>query len=241
VSPTARSNKARKERERKARQDAKRLERQRKRGPRDGLIERETETREQRHRYLIVCEGEKTEPNYFRAFPEYTLVYAIQVEGAGANTTSVVERAIELRDEVGGYEDDEVWAVFDRDSFPPERFNEALLLAKNRGIRVAYSNEAFELWYLLHFAYRDTGLSRTQYKSKLTRSLGERYRKNSEQMYDKLLPMQEQAIQNASRLLASHTPLVPESCNPSTTVHLLVLRLNGTPADDEAEILDNLI
>ncbi len=241
MSPTSRSIKARKERERKARQEAKRLVRQRRRGPRDGLIQRETGTREQRHRYLIVCEGAKTEPNYFRAFTENIVVHEIRVEGAGANTTSVVERAIELRDEDEGYEENEVWSVFDRDSFPAERFNEALGLAKREGIRVAYSNEAFELWYLLHFAYRDTGLSRTQYKSKLTRHLGETYRKNSEHMYGKLLPLQEQAIKNATRLLASHDPLVPERGNPSTTVHLLVLRLNGTIAVDETEILDNLI
>jgi hypothetical protein len=39
----------------------------------------------------------------------------------------------------------EVWCVFDKDSFLPQDFNGAIQLAKSNRIRVAYSNEAFEL------------------------------------------------------------------------------------------------
>jgi hypothetical protein len=42
-------------------------------------------------RFLIVCEGEKTEPNYFRTFPENPEVYdAIDIYGTGYNTVSLV-------------------------------------------------------------------------------------------------------------------------------------------------------
>ncbi|MBW2257627.1 MAG: RloB domain-containing protein, partial [Deltaproteobacteria bacterium] len=116
-----------------------------------------------------------------------------------------------------------------------------LSMAKREGIRIAYSNEAFELWYILHFDYMDAGVSRGQYSSMLAARLGEPYRKNSEDIYEKILPLQGKAIRNATRLLASHDPLVPEHCNPSTTVHLLVQCLNGNPAADEDDILDNLI
>src|SRR4051812_24536345 len=107
---------------------------------------RRADNREESHRFLLVCEGEKTEPNYFRAFRVPGL--DLRVHGAGDNTKNLVLIADELRSQD---EYDQVWCVFDRDSFPADRFNAALEMAQSRGIRVAYSNEAFELWYLLHF------------------------------------------------------------------------------------------
>ena len=92
--------------------------------------------------FLIVCEGERTEPNYFRAFRLAGDVRGIDVRGEGYNTTRLVEAAIEYARQ-GDY--DQVWCVFDRDSFPAQNFNEAIALAERQGFQVAYSNEAFEL------------------------------------------------------------------------------------------------
>ena len=63
---------------------------------------------------LIVCEGTKTEPNYFKSFPKSVgqFVFDIQTEGTGMNTLNVVDKAIELRDS-SDQEYDRVWAVFD--------------------------------------------------------------------------------------------------------------------------------
>ncbi len=173
--------------------------------------------------FLIVCEGEKTELNYFRRFRVRADVKK-EVLGLGDNTLSLVERTCELKQQ-DEYTD--VWVVFDRDSFPPERFNEAIALAHRRDIKVAYSNEAFELWYWLHFDYQDTGISRANYKAKLTKRLGFPYEKNALGMYDCLLPRQPDAIRNARRLLDAYGPAHnPERDNPCTTVHLLVQELN---------------
>ena len=170
--------------------------------------------REEVETFLITCEGEKTEPNYFRKFRVPHKV--IQVEGLGDHTLSLVKKTLALKKE-GDY--DQVWVVFDRDSFPKQRFNSAIELARNENIRVAYSNEAFELWYLLHFHYYDTGLSRKAYSGMLTKLLGYTYRKNSETIYDDLLDKQEDAIHNAKKLLVQYAHPNPERDNPSTTVH----------------------
>ena len=175
-----------------------------------------------RQRILIVCEGEKTEPNYFRHFP-LPSDSIVEVQGVGANTVGLVEEALRLRK---GARYDQVWCVFDRDSFPPENFNAALQLAEYNNIRVAYSNEAFELWYVLHFDYLDTGISRADYKTSLNERLGHKYEKNSESMYAEIYKRQPDAIRNAKRLLAQYNPTNPVSDNPSTTVHLLVEQLN---------------
>lgn len=59
-----------------------------------GFRPRPTPGREQRQRFLIVCEGEKSEPAYFRA--GYAPV--AHVHGAARDPVGVVEKAIELRD-----------------------------------------------------------------------------------------------------------------------------------------------
>ena len=51
---------------------------------------------EERKYYLIVCEGEKTEPNYFKAFQKHLppKIQTIKIVGEGKNTINVVESAI---------------------------------------------------------------------------------------------------------------------------------------------------
>lgn len=172
---------------------------------------------------LIVCEGSKTEPNYFRRFPVTSL--SVEVVGSGSETESVVSHAESLvRRSQNRY--DQVWCVFDRDSFPPERFNRALERAVRRGFHVAWSNECFEIWYILHFCYLDAAVSRDTYNERLSGHLSVSYRKNSVDIFDRLLPRVQEALRNAKRLRASYSQsgqlLNPEKANPATTVDLLV-------------------
>lgn len=187
---------------------------------RGGYEQRRVGTRALRKRFLIVCEGEKTEPGYFRNFRVPKEI--IDIHGLGRNTRSLVEKAIELG-AAGNF--DQIWCVLDKDSFSDDLFNSALQLAANHGIQVAYSNEAFELWYLLHYHYYNTGITRQQYIEKLDDLLGSKYRKNYPGMYDLLQPLQTTAIRNAAQLLATYAPSQPARDNPSTTVHLLVQEL----------------
>ncbi|MBW4594514.1 MAG: RloB family protein [Brasilonema angustatum HA4187-MV1] len=188
-----------------------------------GYHERKVNTREIRQRYLIVCEGEKTEPNYFRSFRVPKKVAEIHVQGRGENPSKLVESAKELKKQ-DDY--DQVWCVFDRDSWTVEDFKNAINNAEVQGFKVAYSNEAFELWYVLHFEFLHTGIPRNDYKKKLTSLLRQPYKKNSDTIYDELFEKQYIAIQNAEKLLKQYEPHNPEKDNPSTTVHLLVQELN---------------
>ena len=189
-------------------------------------------SRSKLERFLIVCEGSKTEPNYFRCFRVPKDVIALDVRGIGENTINLVKEAIKLKKNDGDY--DQVWCVFDKDSFPIENFNKALELAEDNDIKVAYSNEAFEIWYILHFDYRDTAMSRQEYQDVLTQKLrnaklidlNKQYRKNDNNMYEYLEKLQSQAIKNSKRLLEQYNPPQPAIDNPSTTVHLLVEELN---------------
>ena len=178
-----------------------------------------------RTRFLIVCEGARTEPYYFERFPVSSAY--VDVEGEGMNTISLVYRAIELRNERGYTEDtDQVWCVFDKDNFPPENFNSAIELARNEGIYTAYSNQAFELWYLLHFNFCDAAQHRDQYCEKLGIYFDRPYIKNDLRMYSKLKDKQSAAIKHARRLYAQRSNS-PANDNPSTTVFQLVEALNA--------------
>lgn len=171
--------------------------------------------------FLIVCEGSKTEPCYFSSFRLPKTI--VDIEGLGANTGSVVKEAIRLSKEKNY---SEVWCVFDRDSFKKQAVNAAILKAEKAGLKVAFSNESFELWYVLHFCYLDGALDRHQYCEKLNGFLGSEYEKNSSHMYEKLLSRQQTAITNAKLLEKNIIDQSWANRIPYTGVHLLVQRLN---------------
>jgi hypothetical protein len=189
---------------------------------------RRVETRYLRDRILILCEGEKTEPNYFRKFPLNIELVEIHVEGTGANTLSLVEEAISRGQNAAndGRPYNQIWCVFDRDLFPPGNFNSAFRVADENRIHIAYSNQSFELWYLLHYNFNDAAIDRKTYARRLTKWMGSKYRKNDEGMYDLLKERQTAAIQNAKRLRDRYHPCNPEKNDPSTTVYQLVEALN---------------
>lgn len=200
---------------------------------------REIETIKERKYFLIVCEGERTEPNYFNAYKKKLpkeMLDTIEISGEGDNTIGVVSKAIEYRDKrldsvtLPPY--DEVWAVFDRDSFPAKRVNGAIELAVQNNIHQGFSNEAFELWYILHFQYLDTAISRNQYidilNSIFTKNLGIRYEKNDPNVYDYLEDIgdKELAKKYAARLRSIFTAETPADSIPMTTIDELVSSLD---------------
>jgi homoserine dehydrogenase len=181
---------------------------------------------------LILCEGKNTEPCYFESFPIDKNELEIEVLGLGRNTDSLVEYAIEKKQEAlnKGNRYYKIWCVFDRDSFSPQNYNRAFeIVKKHNDIKIAYSNQAFEVWYWLHFDYCDSDISRDQYQVKLDELLPFKYEKTSEcskKMYRELENKQSKAIQNAKTLFNKYKDIREARNNPSTTVYELVEELN---------------
>lgn len=190
-------------------------------------------------RILIVTESSKTDPLYFAAFRDrinqsYGREYvAVEIYGLGDNTVSLFNRAKKIAErDAEGFT--HVWVVYDKDSFPARDFNVVPDICKSActrdtEYRAAWTNEAFELWYLLHFSYIDSVLSRDAYESKLTAKLENEgfghYQKNRSDMFDILGDRIDYAISNAKRLERINAGLSPVSCNPGTTIHQLVADL----------------
>lgn len=191
------------------------------------------QTKVKKDKILIVCEGKGTEPRYFEDFPVNKEIVDIDVSGQGKNTFTLVKEAVRLKEKAKseGKPYNQVWVVFDRDSFPASNFHNAIDLCDEKGIEFAVSNEAFEIWYLLHFNYYDSAISRTQYETKLTNALGRKYEKTLPAMYNALKERQEKAIARAKKLRKYQFEMnnnrhIYCNSNPVTTVYKLVEVLN---------------
>lgn len=132
--------------------------------------------------------------------------------------------------------------VFDKDDFPDEDFNNAIQKAKAQGIKVAYSNQAFEYWFILHFNDHQGGcMNRSSYNqtiNSLIKPFNIKYdgtvsKKVSSDFFDLLMGVDEKtekerrvdiAIRRAKR---NHDRFNNQNCTPakaesSTTVFCLV-------------------
>ena len=205
---------------------------------------RKKDIRTKRKFFLIVCEGEATEPNYFEGLKQdlpngVLTAYQIDIEGTGHNTQSLVDEALRLK---AVYEKDatrtidKLWVVFDRDSFAASDFNNAITRCaqSNPIIGCAWSNEAFELWYLLHFHYYQNAMNRKQFQGLIEDNLrpliGDsfRYEKNSKEMYALLKEHGnlENAIRNAKELTKAYDGRHDyANHNPCTMVYKLIEEL----------------
>ncbi len=141
-------------------------------------LSRRGPTRAETPYILLFCEGKNTEPAYFTALVNWLKLRSVKVLPIGAQgfQRSVVENAIEQKKAYADrlYADDPVWCVFDADPKPDQasKFNEAIELAQANSLRVAWSNQAFEYWLLLHFQ-EHTGetLPRADYHGTLNQHL----------------------------------------------------------------------
>jgi hypothetical protein len=179
---------------------------------------------------LIVCEGEKTEPNYFHGLRQAHALSSANVEivrPPAHDPISIVAHA-ERRLVEGGY--DRAYCVFDRNGHAG--FDAALHNIANSEngrcgrLHAITSVPCFEVWILLHFAYTSAPFSRAGSQSACDRVVGEvkrhfpDYAKGHQDAYAKLAAMEQQAIANATRLQKEN--LKTGSGNPGTQVHALV-------------------
>jgi len=200
-------------------------------------LERTEPAKTERPTILIVCEGENTEPSYFRQFKLSTAT--VKAIGEGYNTVSLVKRAIQIASKKHY---DQVWCVFDKDDFSANNFNNAIQIANANNFGVAYSNQAFEYWIILHLEdHQGGGMHRADYDKKLNdllKPFGISYDGNgskiiTEEIFEVLdafddnlkKERKEVAINRAKRNIKSHYKSSPASAESCTTVYELVEEL----------------
>lgn len=129
--------------------------------------------------YIIYCEDEVSEPIYFRSFiGDSVFVTAIENQKAkkqnlvNAINDCVKEKRVIFHENkykiIEGLQD-RIWCVYDRDVECEQweeakatdhlEFTTAITSALDIGFNVAWSNDAFELWILLHFEDINPGVT----------------------------------------------------------------------------------
>ncbi len=188
-------------------------------------------------RFLIVCEGSKTEPNYFKSLvrDRFSTVREEEIIGEGKSTCALVKRTRQIKEDLELRRQlpfDRVWVVFDKDDF--HDFNEAINLAQSYGFYSAWTNEAFELWYLLHFQYLNAAVGRKNYIASLQAEIRKHpgwekfiYQKNDPNMYHTLSHVGNEAFakSNAQKLRLLFVGNDYKTHQPCTMVDRLVEEL----------------
>ncbi len=183
---------------------------------------------------LIVCEGGKTEPQYFcelRSDLKLNNLNVVITGECGSDPCSVVDYAIKKAKEDGDY--DHVFCIFDKDRHP--NYSEALekitRVRLKAEVRAITSVPCFEFWLLLHF--EDTA---RPYDSIGSRSICDsvirdlkrhfpRYSKGQKNIYQKTKLNINVAIQRAQRVLKASRSAGTD--NPSTLIHELIQYLQS--------------
>lgn len=177
-------------------------------------------------RVLILCEDTKSSVLYFKKFKVNEKEVVIDCVGTGMNTDSLVEEAIRRKQSAASARKpyQQIWIVFDRDSFPLDNFNRTRdLAAAHPEITLCWSNECFELWYLLHFDLLETPVSRHELPKRISAKLGIPYDKARDDTYEHLAKYQDRALRHARKLATRNQQVYGDRYrNPSTRVHLLV-------------------
>lgn len=200
---------------------------------------RKTGKRESYDVVLIVCEGEKTEPNYLkglkRALDLGNANVKVLEDGHRNDPVGIVQCAIDSYEEESLY--DRIYCVFDRDGHA--RYSEAIDLATHHHLAsegklfAITSVPCFEVWLLLHFEYTTQGFVKSGNRSacdQIVRALKDNnhiksYVKNYPNIFDLLNDRTDTAIKHAKRLTRYNAQTASD--NPSTKMHELVEYLRG--------------
>ena len=196
------------------------------------------------YRYYIFCEGQQTEPQYFTGFkklieenPIYKDMVLIEIEPCQAETMRVIGMAEDYVKK-NKIKKGQIWCVYDKDSFPPERFNGVVERAESLNkeneelqYHAAWSNECIEFWFLLHFAYYTANNHRAEYTTFLNDKFKElgigKYQKNMQNIFGILLEYGDPklAIRYAKRIIKDGEGKTPTEIAPGTKVYELVEEL----------------
>lgn len=199
------------------------------------LFDRKTHKRDARL-FIIVVEGETTEPSYFQALDDNKLIiksrvipYVVPPENGKSAPKYLISNAEIAKTECGPLSPrDEIWIVFDVDehsgSSRIEQIHSALHDIETQKWFVALSNPCFEVWLLLHVTDDLEGI--TDYgasaEDKLRITLGAYSKSNTPAQCLDLNAIQS-AITRAREIDTDPNSPIPEL--PGTRVYRLVERL----------------
>lgn len=185
-------------------------------------------------RVLVVCEGSKTEPNYFKEIRATYRLSTANIDICGkecdSDPLSVIKYAIKTFKKDSDY--DRVFCVVDRDKHTT--FDAAMdklhrtKLGKGVTFTAITSVPCFEFWLLLHFGYTTRQFCAPGMDSNCElvidelnrRNLIPGYNKGAQNVFSLTKDKLSDAIKHAKRLQEHNRET--ESVNPATNIHELI-------------------
>lgn len=157
-----------------------------------------------RDSFMIFCEGD-TEVGYFSSFKKR----AKRVPGG--NALKIAENAVAYKNAMEK-KVDQYWIVFDKDESTDDQFVQAIRLAVANSIRVAWSNQAFECWFILHYREFKHACHRNDYEGILRQYIpeynaGDKGEEQGRRLHLQTASLLPTALQNAKR---GHTSFRPD-------------------------------
>lgn len=132
-----------------------------------------------RSKFYILTNGRETEKNYFDLIKSKKSIFDVKVEYQNSNPVQLVRYASQYLREAN-----QVWCVFDIDNnFNDGTLIQAIKLAEETGVQIAYSNIAFEVWLLSHYQKVESSYDNTRLIRQMDKLLREDLRLN--RGYDK--------------------------------------------------------
>lgn len=192
-------------------------------------LRRSAGKRPERRTIMVFCEGVNSEPDYINSLkrlPHISTNNALELQihpGQGVPLT-LVERAVGY---LGEPEIDELWCVFDVE-WPRHHphLNDAIQLARSKGIHLAISNPCFELWLILHHRDQNSFVA-TDAAEHLSRKIDGRSGKAIDG--DTYMPLRKEACRRARNLEKRHArddTRFPND-NPSSGMFKFLASLEG--------------
>jgi hypothetical protein len=192
-------------------------------------------TKKERVNILIACEDEKSSKYYLNGLIKFLDLGGKVItlpKSKGTEPLQVLNHLIEKSEK---YKYLDRWIVIDRDQH--STFSQALIESKKQNIKVAYSNEAFELWLILHFK----DLQRYTNRKDLEKILDDEiiknnisksgYSKSDDEIFQKVYSRQNDAIKRAKNLINifqnNNGEINPTKNNPSTNFYQLIEELKN--------------
>ncbi len=180
-----------------------------------------------RPNFYIFCEGKRTEPDYFRALKDSLTPKSnvnLEFPYVGAVPHTIATHAVELNKSISRSQkrvrsfnkNDQVWAVFDRDTH--EKFDEAVKLCNANGVCIGRSNRWFEVWLILHIQDHDKPDNAQDVKKLYQQLLHSKKKWGKRNRYHELVKHVKDAEFRASNQLQRRYRETNEYGDPSTTV-----------------------
>jgi hypothetical protein len=165
-----------------------------------------------RQSFMIFCEG-PTEAGYFSCFKTRAKPLG------GRNALKIVEAAVAQKRMIQRVRQiDQYWVVFDK----------AIEIANANGIRVAWSNQAFELWFILHYEEFPHPWERQRYEEVLRRhipgySASAKGEEQGKKLFGQTVHLIKAGMENAQKGYSRFESAIPASRGESSTlVHELI-------------------